>query len=47
MRILVVADGAHRQPLKAEGLLTRAARMVERKKYGRPKARKRCQFSKR
>lgn len=33
--------------LKAEGLLTRDPRMVERKKYGRPKARKRFQFSKR
>jgi small subunit ribosomal protein S9 len=33
--------------LKKEGLLTRDARMVERKKPGRPKARKRFQFSKR
>lgn len=33
--------------LKAKGLLTRDPRMVERKKYGRPKARKRFQFSKR
>jgi len=46
-RALVAADAAHRPPLKAEGLLTRDARMVERKKYGRPKARKRFQFSKR
>ena len=36
-----------RPPLKAEGLLRRDPRMVERKKYGRPKARKRFQFSKR
>ncbi len=33
--------------LKAEGLLTRDDRMVERKKYGQPKARKKFQFSKR
>ena len=36
-----------RPALKVEGLLTRDPRMVERKKYGRPKARKRFQFSKR
>jgi small subunit ribosomal protein S9 len=36
-----------RTGLKAEGYLTRDPRMVERKKYGRPKARKRFQFSKR
>jgi small subunit ribosomal protein S9 len=46
-RALVAADEAHRPPLKAEGLLTRDPRMVERKKYGQPKARKRFQFSKR
>jgi len=46
-RALVVADEALRGTLKAEGLLTRDPRMVERKKYGRPKARKRFQFSKR
>ncbi|HEX9658757.1 MAG TPA: 30S ribosomal protein S9, partial [Rhodothermales bacterium] len=34
-------------PLREAGLLTRDSRMVERKKYGRPKARKRFQFSKR
>ena len=34
-------------PLKKEGLMTRDSRMVERKKYGRRKARKRFQFSKR
>ncbi|MGM0506575.1 MAG: 30S ribosomal protein S9 [Bacteroidota bacterium] len=33
--------------LKKEGLLTRDSRMVERKKYGQPKARKKFQFSKR
>jgi len=33
--------------LKARGFLTRDSRMVERKKSGRPKARKRFQFSKR
>lgn len=33
--------------LKERGLLTRDDRMVERKKYGRPKARKKGQFSKR
>ncbi|MCB0329879.1 MAG: 30S ribosomal protein S9 [Bdellovibrionales bacterium] len=36
-----------RAPLKAEGYLTRDSRCVERKKYGRHKARKRPQFSKR
>lgn len=46
-RALVTADDAYRAALKAEGLLTRDPRMVERKKYGRPKARKRFQFSKR
>lgn len=33
--------------LKSHGLFTRDSRMVERKKYGQPKARKRFQFSKR
>jgi len=33
--------------LKSEGLLTRDSRIVERKKYGRRKARRRYQFSKR
>ncbi|MCK5438671.1 MAG: 30S ribosomal protein S9 [Gemmatimonadetes bacterium] len=46
-RALVVTDEELRGPLKAAGLLTRDPRMVERKKYGRPKARKRFQFSKR
>ncbi|GAB4395906.1 MAG: 30S ribosomal protein S9 [Microscillaceae bacterium] len=37
----------NRPPLKKEGFLTRDSRMVERKKYGRRKARRRFQFSKR
>ena len=37
----------NRTTLKPEGLLTRDPRMVERKKYGRKKARKKFQFSKR
>jgi len=39
-------EGVH-STLKKKELLTRDDRMVERKKYGRPKARKRFQFSKR
>ena len=46
-RALVAGDIDLRATLKAEGLLRRDARMVERKKYGQPKARKRFQFSKR
>lgn len=46
-RALVEADGENRPVLKKEGFLTRDSRMVERKKYGRRKARKRFQFSKR
>ncbi len=46
-RALVTEDEDRRKPLRSEGLLTRDARKVERKKYGRPKARKRFQFSKR
>lgn len=46
-RALVKADEDLRGTLKSEGLLTRDPRMVERKKYGQPKARKRFQFSKR
>src|SRR5690348_14290736 len=47
-RALVVADTAkYRAPLKKAGFLTRDDRMVERKKYGLHKARKRPQFSKR
>ena len=46
-RALVSIDEETRAVLKPEGLLTRDPRMVERKKYGRAKARKRFQFSKR
>ncbi len=46
-RALVSADEQHRAKLRAGGLLTRDARAVERKKPGRPGARKRFQFSKR
>jgi small subunit ribosomal protein S9 len=46
-RALVEINPDHRGALKKEGFLTRDPRMVERKKYGRPKARKRFQFSKR
>ncbi len=46
-RALLRADDTHRPKLRAAGLLTRDAREVERKKPGRPGARKRFQFSKR
>jgi small subunit ribosomal protein S9 len=46
-RALVNLDEVHRRKLRDLGLLTRDARAVERKKPGRPKARKRFQFSKR
>lgn len=46
-RALIEINPDYRLKLKAEGLLTRDPRMVERKKYGQPKARKRFQFSKR
>jgi small subunit ribosomal protein S9 len=46
-RALVKMDDTHRRKLRDLGLLTRDARAVERKKPGRPKARKRFQFSKR
>ena len=46
-RALCELDGENRPPLKKEGFLTRDPRMVERKKYGRRKARRRFQFSKR
>jgi len=46
-RALCKVDEEFRPPLKKEGFLTRDARMVERKKYGRRKARKKFQFSKR
>jgi len=46
-RALCEVDIENRPPLKKEGFLTRDPRMVERKKYGRRKARKKFQFSKR
>jgi len=46
-RALVDINPELRALLKPEGLLTRDPRMVERKKPGRPKARKKFQFSKR
>ncbi|MEQ1855600.1 MAG: 30S ribosomal protein S9 [Longimicrobiales bacterium] len=46
-RALLERDGELRAKLREHGLLTRDARQVERKKPGRPKARKRFQFSKR
>jgi small subunit ribosomal protein S9 len=46
-RALVKIDEGHRRKLRDLGLLTRDARAVERKKPGRPKARKKFQFSKR
>ena len=46
-KALSLFDPNLRSTLKAEGLLTRDSRIVERKKYGRRKARRRYQFSKR
>jgi len=46
-RALLEVDPEFRVALKVEGLLTRDPRMVERKKPGQPKARKKFQFSKR
>ena len=46
-RALVEMDAETRKALKVEGYLTRDARAVERKKYGRHGARRRPQFSKR
>ena len=46
-RALCEVDIENRAVLKPEGLLTRDPRMVERKKFGQKKARKRFQFSKR
>lgn len=46
-RALCEIDSEHRSPLKKEGFLTRDPRMVERKKYGKRKARRAFQFSKR
>ena len=46
-RALVKINPEDKPVLKAEGFMTRDSRVVERKKPGRPKARKRFQFSKR
>jgi len=46
-RALVAVNPENRLTLKPEGFLTRDPRMVERKKYGRRKARRKFQFSKR
>ncbi len=46
-KALSLLDPNLRSILKSEGLLTRDSRIVERKKYGRRKARRRYQFSKR
>ncbi|MCB0704890.1 MAG: 30S ribosomal protein S9 [Saprospiraceae bacterium] len=46
-RALIKLNEDFRSPLKAKKYLTRDARVVERKKYGKPKARKSFQFSKR
>lgn len=46
-RALVKVNPEDKKALRAEGFMTRDAREVERKKPGRPKARKRFQFSKR
>jgi small subunit ribosomal protein S9 len=46
-RALLEINPEYRVALKTDDLLTRDPRMVERKKYGQPKARKRFQFSKR
>ena len=46
-RALVEVDPEWKAKLRPDGLMTRDPRMVERKKYGQPKARKKFQFSKR
>lgn len=46
-RALVLLNEDFKKPLKDRNFLTRDARVVERKKYGKPKARKSFQFSKR
>ena len=46
-RALVKVDEEYRKPLKEKKFLTRDSRVVERKKFGKPKARKSFQFSKR
>ncbi len=46
-RALIELNSEFKDTIKAEGFLTRDARVVERKKPGQPKARKKTQFSKR
>ncbi len=46
-RALVKINAEDKKALKAEGFITRDSRVVERKKPGQPKARRRFQFSKR
>ena len=46
-RALVELDESLKSPLRRDGHMTRDPRMVERKKYGQKKARKRFQFTKR
>jgi small subunit ribosomal protein S9 len=46
-RAIVIINAEHRPALRKEGLMTRDSRMVERKKPGRRKARRKFQFSKR
>lgn len=46
-RALVAVDAEHKPSLRSEGFMTRDSRMVERKKPGRRKARRKFQFSKR
>ena len=46
-RALVILNGDNKPELRKEGLITRDPRMVERKKPGQRKARKKTQFSKR
>ena len=46
-KALILFEPTLRPPLKAGGFLTRDSRVVERKKYGRAKARRSFQFSKR
>ncbi len=46
-KALTIFDGGFRPALKTAGFLTRDSRVVERKKYGKPKARRSFQFSKR
>jgi small subunit ribosomal protein S9 len=46
-RALIKVNPEHKPALRAEGFVTRDPRVVERKKPGQPKARKRFQFSKR